>query len=131
VRCLPSDFRRPRGIADESDRYPYEGLLDRPREVPAAEAEPIEAEGVGYKVHRGIRRRPPTENVTTGLMATSPTAVLRWCIDGLLTQHVYQLWRCLVWCKVLDTLRRSIYGLSIICSRTENTATTLATGRVA
>jgi hypothetical protein len=34
---------------------------------------------------------------------------LRRCIDGLLTQHVYQLRRCLVRCKILDTLRRSIY----------------------
>jgi len=43
---------------------------------------------------------------------TTPSArvsCLRQCIDGLLTQHVYQLRRRLLWCKILDTLRRSIY----------------------
>ena len=53
-----AEFRRSRGIPDDSDADHTRSLADRQRELPAAEGEPIDAEIVGYQPHRRIHRHP-------------------------------------------------------------------------
>ncbi|MCV7332960.1 hypothetical protein [Mycobacterium cookii] len=53
-----ADFRRSRGFPDDSDVDHRRPLADRPRELPAAGDEPIDAEIVGYQPHRRIHRHP-------------------------------------------------------------------------
>jgi hypothetical protein len=51
-----AEYRRSRGIRDDSNPLP--ALAESPRELPAAEGEPIAAEIVGYQPHRRIHRHP-------------------------------------------------------------------------
>ena len=53
-----ADYRRSIGRPDDSDADHTRPLADRPRELPTAEGEPIEAEIVGYQPHRRIHRHP-------------------------------------------------------------------------
>jgi hypothetical protein len=53
-----AEWRRARGIPDFSDADNKRPTADRPRELPAAEGEPIDAEIVGHQPHRRIRRHP-------------------------------------------------------------------------
>jgi hypothetical protein len=53
-----AEYRRSQGIPDDSDTDHRQPLADRPRELPAAEAEPIDAEIVVYQPHRRIHRHP-------------------------------------------------------------------------
>jgi hypothetical protein len=54
-----AEYRRSRGIPDDSDADQIRPLADRSQELPAAEGEPIDAEIVGYQPHRRIHRHPP------------------------------------------------------------------------
>ena len=51
-----TEYRRSRGIRDDSNPPP--ALAESPRELPAAEGEPIDAEIVGYQLPRKIHRHP-------------------------------------------------------------------------
>ena len=51
-----AEYRRSRGIRDDSNPPP--ALAEPPRELPAAEGEPIDAEIVGYQLPRKIHRHP-------------------------------------------------------------------------
>ena len=53
-----ADFLRSRGIPDDSHADHTRPLADRPRALPAAQGEPIDAEIVGYQPHRRVHRRP-------------------------------------------------------------------------
>ena len=53
-----AEYRRSRGIPDDSNADHTRPLVDRPRELPAAEAKPIDAEIVAYQTHRRIHRHP-------------------------------------------------------------------------
>jgi hypothetical protein len=51
-----AEFRRSRGIPDDSDADHTRSLAERSRELPSAEVEPIDAEIVGYQPHRRVHR---------------------------------------------------------------------------
>jgi hypothetical protein len=51
-----AEYRRSRGLRDDSNPPP--ALAESPRELPAAEGEPIDAEIVGYQLPRKIHRHP-------------------------------------------------------------------------
>jgi hypothetical protein len=52
-----AEYRRSRGIRDDSNPPPAL-VAESPRELPAAEGEPIDAEIVGYQLPRKIHRHP-------------------------------------------------------------------------
>lgn len=53
-----AEFRRSLGIPDDSEADDRRPLADRPRELPAAEGEPIDAKIVAHQPHRRIHRHP-------------------------------------------------------------------------
>jgi hypothetical protein len=53
-----AEYRRSRGIPDDTHGNPKRVLVDRPRELPAAEGEPIDTEIDRDRPHRRIHRRP-------------------------------------------------------------------------
>ena len=66
-----AEYRRSRGIPDDSNADHKGPLADRPRELPAAEGEPIDAEIVGYQPHQRIHRHPAGGEKEGAIMTTS------------------------------------------------------------
>jgi hypothetical protein len=56
-----AEYRRSRGIPDDSDADQIRPLANRSRELPAEDGEPIDAEIVGYQRAGGFTGIPPAE----------------------------------------------------------------------